>query len=38
MERPLPVRDFARIAAGAVTSLVIVGWLVFFTIALLSVR
>ena len=38
MERPLSVRDMIRITAGAVTSLVIVGWLVFFMIALLSTR
>ncbi len=38
MERPLSVRDMVRITAGAVTSLVIVGWLVFFTIALLATR
>ena len=38
MEQPLSVRDFARILAGAVTSLVMVSWLVVFALALLSFR
>jgi hypothetical protein len=38
VNRPMTLREIARTIAGAVTSLVIVGWLVFFAIALLSAR
>jgi hypothetical protein len=34
--RPITFKEIVRITTGAVTSLVIVGWLVFFTLALLS--
>jgi hypothetical protein len=38
MDRPLSIRDIARIVAGAVASLVIVGWIMFVAFALLSPR
>jgi len=38
MDRPHTVREIAGIAAGAVTSLVIVGWMVFLAIGFLSAR
>jgi hypothetical protein len=38
MDRPTSLREMVKIVAGAVTSLVIVGWVVFFAIALLSAR
>lgn len=38
MDRPYTLREIAQIAAGAVTALVIVGWLVFLGIAFLSAR
>ena len=38
MDRPYTVKEIARIIAGAVTSLVIVGWMVFFAIGYMSVR
>jgi hypothetical protein len=38
MDRPMTVKEMARTTAGAVTSLVIVGWAVFLAIAFLSAR
>jgi hypothetical protein len=38
MDRPTTLKDKARIAAGAVASLVIVAWLTVLAIALLSAR
>jgi hypothetical protein len=38
MDRPMTIKEMARTAAGAVTSLVIVGWAVFLAIAFLSAR
>jgi hypothetical protein len=38
MDRPYTAQEIARIAAGAVTSLVIVGWMVFLAIGFLSAR
>jgi hypothetical protein len=38
MDRPTSAKEMLKIAAGAVTSLVIVGWVVFLMIALLSAR
>jgi hypothetical protein len=38
MDRPLTSKETARIVAGAVTSLVIVGWMVVLALALLSAR
>jgi hypothetical protein len=38
MDRPYTPKEIARITAGAVTALVIVGWPVFFAIALMSAR
>jgi hypothetical protein len=38
MDQPLSSRDIVRIIAGAVASLVIVGWLLFLAFALLSPR
>jgi hypothetical protein len=38
MDRPYTLKEIARITAGAVTALVVVGWLVFLGIAFLSAR
>jgi hypothetical protein len=38
MHTPYTAREIARIIAGAVTSLVIVGWMVFLAIGYLSAR
>jgi hypothetical protein len=38
MDRPYTSKETARITAGAVVSLVIVGWLVVLAIAFLSAR
>jgi hypothetical protein len=38
MDRPYTSKEIAKIAAGAVASLVIVGWLAVFAIAFLSAR
>jgi len=38
MNRPTTLEEKAKITAGAVTSLIIVGWMVVLTIAFLSVR
>jgi hypothetical protein len=38
MDRPYTTREKARITAGAIASLVIVGWLVVLAIVFLSVR
>jgi hypothetical protein len=38
MDRPMTFKEIARTTAGAITSLVIVGWLAVFAIAFLSVR
>ena len=38
MDRPTTAKEKLRIAAGAVTSLVIVGWIIFLAVALLSAR
>jgi hypothetical protein len=36
MHRPLTAKEIVRIIAGAITSLVIVGWIVFLAIGYLS--
>ena len=38
MDRPYTTKEIARIIAGAVTSLVIVSWMVLFAIACMSAR
>jgi tetrahydromethanopterin S-methyltransferase subunit F len=38
MDRPTTSKEIARITAGAVTALVIVGWLLFLAIAFMSAR
>jgi hypothetical protein len=38
MDRPYTAKEIGRIIAGAITSLVIVGWMVFLAIGLLSAR
>jgi hypothetical protein len=38
MDRPTTPKEIARVTAGAVTALVIVGWLVFLGIAFMSAR
>ncbi len=38
MDQPYSPKEIARITAGAVTALVIVGWLVFLGIAFMSAR
>jgi hypothetical protein len=38
MDRPTTLDEKARITAGAVTALVIVGWITVLTIALLSAQ
>jgi hypothetical protein len=38
MDRPYTPKEIARIAAGAVTALVIVGWLAFLAIGFMSAR
>jgi hypothetical protein len=38
MDRPYTTKEIARIIAGAVTSLVVVGWMVFFAIGYMSAR
>jgi hypothetical protein len=38
MDQPYTPKEIARITAGAVMALVIVGWLVLFAIALMSTR
>ena len=38
MDRPYTLKEIARILSGAVTSLVIVGWMVFLAIGYLSAR
>jgi hypothetical protein len=38
MDKPTTLDQKARIAAGAVTALVIVGWIIVLTIALLAAR
>jgi hypothetical protein len=38
MDQPYTSKEIARITAGAVMALVIVGWLVLFAIAFMSTR
>jgi hypothetical protein len=38
MDSPYTSKEIARIVAGAVTSLVIVGWIVFLAVGYLSAR
>jgi len=38
LDRPTTLKEKAKITAGAVTALVIVGWMVVLAIAFLSVR
>jgi hypothetical protein len=38
MDRPYTTKEIVRIIAGAVTSLVIVGWTVFLAIGYMSAR
>jgi hypothetical protein len=38
MDRPYTLKEKAKITAGAVTSLVIVGWLVVIATAMMSAR
>jgi hypothetical protein len=38
MDRPTTLKEKARLAAGAVASLVIVAWVIVLAIAFLSVR
>jgi hypothetical protein len=38
MDRPYTFREKAKITAGAISSLVIVGWLAVIALALLSAR
>jgi hypothetical protein len=38
MDKPYTSKEVARIAVGAIASLVIVGWLVVFAIAFLAAR
>jgi hypothetical protein len=38
MDRPTTFKEKAKIAAGAVTSLVIVGWIAVLAIAFMSTR
>jgi hypothetical protein len=38
MDQPYTAKEIARITAGAVMALVIVGWLVFLGIAFMSAR
>jgi hypothetical protein len=38
MDRPYTIKEIAKITAGAVTSLVIVGWILVLAIAWMSAR
>jgi hypothetical protein len=38
MDRPATLKEMAKVTAGAVTSLIIVGWAVILALAVLSAR